>query len=241
MKFGCASVAILIALGCGPFHAWGEDDVRDAPAAVGTDLPSAEETVSPPPSASDEVPAESEPLVFAVSAFRVEGNTILPQATADEVLAPYLGPAQTVADVDAARAALERAYRDEGYPTVLVVVSEQQIEEGVVRLTVIEATLGAVRVTGNRYVSTSRLMAKLPSLRPGAVLHEPTLIEELDAVNATSDRQVAPVLTMGQAPGTVDLEMKVHDRLPLHGNVEWNNRGAAEIMESDREESGGGP
>jgi hemolysin activation/secretion protein len=39
-----------------------------------------------------------------------------------EVLAPYLGPSQTVADVDAARAALELAYRDEGYPTVLVVV-----------------------------------------------------------------------------------------------------------------------
>lgn len=225
MKFGCAGLAILIALGCAPFHAWGEDDIRDGPAATVPDA-SAEDTVSAPPSAADEVP-EAEPLIFAVSAFRVDGNTILSQDRADEVLAPYLGPSRSVADVDAARAALERAYRDEGYPTVLVVVPEQQIEDGVVRLTVIEATLGAVRVTGNRYVSTSRLMAKLPSLRPGAVLHEPTLIEELDAVNATPDRQVAPVLTMGQVPGTVELEMKVHDRLPLHGNVEWNNRGTA--------------
>jgi len=41
--------------------------------------------------------------------------------------------------------------------------------------------------------------------------------------SVTADRSVVPILKAGPIPGTVDLEMKVQDRLPLHGSLELND------------------
>jgi hemolysin activation/secretion protein len=40
----------------------------------------------------------------------------------------------------------------------------------------------------------------------------------------TNDRQVVPVLKAGSEPGTVDLNLKVDDHLPLHASLELNNQ-----------------
>jgi hemolysin activation/secretion protein len=175
-----------------------------------------------------EPPAE---LTFEVTSYRVEGNTLLDSAQIDATLTSFTGPQMKVADVDRARLALEALYHDAGYPAVIVSLPEQTVENGVVQLQVMESKLAEVTVSGNRYISTQRLLGKLPSISPGAILHEPTILADLDAVNATPDRQVAPVLTVGSEPGTVNLELKVKDRPPLHGNVEWNNRGTPNTPE----------
>ncbi len=213
----------------------------ETPLAAPTDTPAETTDAAPPvaeqaipdaaPAPTPEPPPDPAQLAFAISEFRVEGNTLLPPEQLTALLDRYRGPSQRVKDVDDARAALESAYRDSGYPTVVAAVPEQTIEGGIVRLTVIESRLGEVSVTGNRHISTQRLLAKLPSLRSGGILHEPTVLEQLDAANATPDRQVVPVLTVGEEPGTVNLELKVTDRLPLHGSVEWNNRGTPSTPE----------
>ena len=193
--------------------------------------PSEAETSRPAPpmpaeSLEKEKPApEPEEFVFPVGEYLVEGNTLLPPGKVNEVLAKYRGPARRVRDIEEARVSLEKAYHTSGYPTVLVVTPEQTVESGVVRLQVIESRLGQVRVLGNRYFSAENILRKLPSLRPGAVVHEPTLVQELDIVNANPDRQVAPVLKAGKEFGTADLDLKVKDRLPLHWRLEANNRG----------------
>jgi hemolysin activation/secretion protein len=211
--------------------AWADDE----PPLGGPEVPVAVDQTSDVPEAAGNTPdpGEAEPrsveppaeLMFDVASYRVEGNTLLDSAKLDATLAPFTGKEMRVADVDRARVALETLYRDSGYPAVLVALPEQTLENGVVRLQVMESKLAEVTVSGNRYISTQRLRDKLPSISPGAILHEPTVLAELDAVNATPDRQVAPVLTVGSEPATVNVELKVKDRLPLHGNVEWNNRG----------------
>lgn len=177
-----------------------------------------QETPQPPP----QNPAD---VTFTVSEYQVDGNTVLPAEKIKEIVAPYTGPDRRVTDVDKARLALEKAYRNAGYPTVIVAVPEQTITEGVVRLTVIESVLGEVSVTGNRYFSTSRLLSVLPSLRPGQLLYEPTILKELDFLNGHRDLSVTPVLQPGSEPGTVNLELKVVDQLPLHGTLELNTKG----------------
>src|SRR5262249_1756350 len=50
---------------------------------------------------------------------------------------------------------------------------------------------------------------------------------QIGLLNRGSDRRVTPVLRPGTAPGSVQLELKVEDKLPLHGNVELNDRYSA--------------
>jgi len=162
---------------------------------------------------------------FAVTTFQVEGNTILDQANIDRLLETHKGGERQMKDVEQARLELEKLYHSAGYPTVLVNVPEQTIENGVVRLQIVEGHLLSITVTGNEHYSWSNIRGKMPSLTPGALIYEPTFVKELAAVNGNPDLNVAPVLKPGEVPGTVDLELKVKDRLPVHGKLEADNKG----------------
>jgi hemolysin activation/secretion protein len=146
---------------------------------------------------------------------------------------PFLGEGRALADVQAAAKALEQAYRDAGYSTVYVDIPEQDVDDGVVRLKVTEARLGQVRITGARYFSNRMIRAAAPSLAPGVVPHFPSVQQDLAVVNRSSaDLQVTPVLRSGSVPGTVDVELKAKDELPLHGSVELNNRYTADTTKT---------
>ena len=71
----------------------------------------------------------------------MEGNAILEQAKIDSVLAPYKGPDRQLSDIETARSELEKAYHAAGYPTVVVMLPEQTIDAGVVKLQVLEGRL----------------------------------------------------------------------------------------------------
>jgi hemolysin activation/secretion protein len=222
------TIALFLLLVFSSFHeAWPEEESLTTPSETPQQDPGAESDGIPkkPSHEEDGHSPDTHEVTFAVREYQAEGNTVLSMDKINETVSPYLGPQQRVSDVEKARSALEQAYRDAGYPTVLVAVPEQTIENEVVRLTVIESTLGAVKVVGNRYISTASILNDLPSLRPGKLLYEPVVLKELDGVNSHSDLAVTPILQVGSAPGTVDLQLKVNDRFPLHGNIEWNNRG----------------
>jgi hemolysin activation/secretion protein len=161
---------------------------------------------------------------FAIARFEIIGNTLL---TSDEIniaLEPYTGPGKTSRDVESARSILERHYHKQGYPTVLVNIPEQTVEDETVQLQVIESTIRRVRVTGNRYFTMQTILKKMPSFRSGEVLYLPKIKQELAEVNGNPDIKVAPVLIPGKTIGTIDVELKVKDKLPLHGSLEVNNR-----------------
>jgi len=168
--------------------------------------------------------AEDQQPAFEISAFEVEGNTLLLEAEIQSSLAGFAGPSKTAEDVETARDALEGLYHKKGYPTVLVNIPEQTVEEGVVRLRVLESKIRRVKVTGNRYFTMDKILRELPSFRPGEILYVPKVEAELNKVNRNPDFKVAPVLMPGKEAGAIDVELKVKDRLPLHGSVELNNR-----------------
>ena len=51
---------------------------------------------------------------FDVWEYRVEGNTVLDAVVIERVVYGQLGPQKTIDDINAARGALEQAYRDAG-------------------------------------------------------------------------------------------------------------------------------
>jgi hemolysin activation/secretion protein len=162
---------------------------------------------------------------FDISEFRVLGNSVLPVRDVERAVYRFAGRSKMIDDVRAARAALERAYHDAGYGTVFVDIPEQDVGRGIVRLRATEGRLDRVRVSGVRYFSGRRILAELPAAREGEVPQLPALQRELAAVNSESgDRSVTPVLKAGRTPGTVDLNLRVNDTLPLHGGVTLNDR-----------------
>lgn len=177
--------------------------------------------------ASSDAATSSEPGVetFAIHDFFVQGNDLLPPDQVEAILAPFLGLKRGFKDIEAARSTLEKSYRQLGYPTVAVTVPEQTVAYGVVTLAVYEGRLKSIDVTGAWFFSPEYVRDKLPSIRLGAVLHEPTVLKQLDALNANPDLKVVPVLRPSDDPDQLNLELKAKDRPPIHGKVELNNRG----------------
>jgi hemolysin activation/secretion protein len=161
----------------------------------------------------------------------VDGAHLLKNVEVEEAVYPYLGPGRTPDDVEKARAALEKAYKDKGYQTVVVEVPQQQVRGGVVMLKVVEEKVGRLRVHGSRYYSLEDIKKSAPSLAEGTVPNFNDVTRDIVALNQLADRRVTPVLKAGAEPGTVDIDLNVKDTNPLHGSVELNNRYSADTTE----------
>ena len=171
--------------------------------------------------------AETKPR-FDVLEYRVEGNTVLDSVAIERAVYGQLGPGKTLDDVNTARESLEEAYRDAGYPTVFVDIPEQAVDEGLVRIAVTEGRVSTVRITGARYYSNGWIRDQLPEVAPGTIPRLEAFQAQLRALNVRSpDRQLTPVLRPGADPGTVEIELKVQDQLPVNGAIAVNNRNSA--------------
>lgn len=160
---------------------------------------------------------------FDIQAFDVDGNTLLNNTAIESAVYPFMGPDRGRDDVAGARDALEKAYRAQGYPTVVVEVPQQDARTGVVKLHVVEIPVGRLRVVGSRYNLPSRIREQMPSLAEGKVPNFARAQAELAEANRLPEMQVTPLERKGRAPGTVDVDLKVKDSLPLHASVALNN------------------
>jgi len=111
---------------------------------------------------------------FEITRFAVEGNSVLPQGLIDDTLAPLLGKGRDFSHVQQALEALDNAYREQGYNAVRVSVPEQSLNQGVVRLRVMEMRVGSLRIEGNAVFDEANIRRSLPGLRPGSTpnIHE---------------------------------------------------------------------
>lgn len=179
--------------------------------------------VTAPPSA---VAAAAEAR-FDVLEFEVEGNTVLAAQVVEAALLPHMGPQRTVADVEAARTALEKAFQDAGRLSVLVDLPEQRVADGLVRLRVVEGRVERLRVTGARYFSQGLIRETVADFAEGTVPDFNAAQAQLATLNRSDKRQVQPVLRPGLQPGTLEVELKVADALPMAASVALNNHHAA--------------
>lgn len=168
---------------------------------------------------------------FEIRQFVVEGNTLYPPELLDEILNYHVGPAKTSADVEQARTELESFYQETGFLRVMVNIPEQMVEEGIIRLQVLESRIGQVLVNENRYFTKAGIMRLLPSLRPGQVLYIHDVEKELNALNANPDLTVKLSLQPSRKLGVDDIVLTVEDQLPLHASLEVNNRSSHNTSE----------
>lgn len=149
----------------------------------------------------------------------------------DEALAPFTGTERSLADIRRARSALEAAYARRGYGAVQVVVPEQEITDGVVRLKVVEGRLREVAIEGNRYFDTANIRRSLPALVERAPVNTERLARELRLANENPVKQTTVVLKGGAEEGDVAAQVRVEDRRPWRFSLGLDNTGTPETGE----------
>jgi hemolysin activation/secretion protein len=188
-----------------------------------------------PLQAAIEVMAEEEPTPVATNSvntvekfdifeIRIKGNTLIEKKQLERTVYPYLGKQKNLDDLEAARTALENLYHTQGYQTVAVYINDLP-KDGLVTLDVGQGSISRLRVKDSRYFSLDKIKAAVPELAEGNVPNFPKMQKQLAELGSQSpDRQVQPILRAGETPGTMEVDLKVKDELPLHGRVEVNGR-----------------
>jgi hemolysin activation/secretion protein len=197
------------------------------PGVPASPLPAATAPIAAPAApASTTPPVRSAPDRFEIAAFDVIGVTSLDARTVEDAVYPFAGPDRAATDVEAARKALEDAYKKRGYESVLVEIPPQPNEAfvaGLVQLKVTEAPIGHLRVVGSKYHALTIVESQVPALKEGAVPDFAAAQRQLAAANRFPDREITPSVKAGRVPGTIDVDLRVKDSLPLHASLELNN------------------
>jgi hemolysin activation/secretion protein len=209
---------ILSSMAC---YAYGQSDIDSSQNAGG-------EIFSEKGGAGEEagvvVEEQQEAPKFDIWEFRVKGNTLLDARDIELAVYRHLGPQKRLTDIEEAADALERKYRDKGYPAVYVDIPEQDVVGGVVYLEATEGKISRVRVTDSDYFALTEIKDGIPAATEGEVLHLPSFQQDLNKLNTlSSDLSIVPILKQGNTPGTMDIDLKVKDKFPLHGEVSLND------------------
>jgi len=191
--------------------------IREGPSPVARTAESPQEVTPSAPPAPPSGPK------FEVRRYDVAGNTLLPPEVLDSYLTNAIGPEVSFSQIQKALGELQLGYRERGWATASVGLPQQQLTNGVVRVQVTEGVLTDLRVTGNRHFSSNNVLQSLPSLKTNMLVNSRVFQRELDIANQNRDRQIYPTLGPGPDLGTSSLELRVKDRLPLHGRGDVDN------------------
>ncbi len=164
-------------------------------------------------------------LRFDITRYRVEGNTLLPQAEVEAAIAPFTGKQRDFGDVQRALEALENAYRLRGYAAVQVFLPEQDLDKGDVLLRVIEARIRQLQIQGNKFFDEANVRASLPSLTVGKTPNAREVAKNLRIVNESPAKQTNVTLRAGEKEGEVDAVVDVADENPIKWFITLDNTG----------------
>lgn len=203
-----------------------ENQAKTVEKTVTEHLPQSEKSRMEEPTSNveEEKSAKKEVQTFDIYEFQVVGNTKLSKVQIETALYQQMGEKKTIDDVEKAREALEKAYHEAGYLTVLVDIPEQEVNSKIVKLNVTEGKVNKLRINGSQYYSLGRIKDLSPSVQEGEVPYFPNVQKDIARLNRTSDKRVTPVMKAGKVFGTVDVDLKVEDSLPLHASLELNDR-----------------
>ncbi|HEX8947822.1 MAG TPA: ShlB/FhaC/HecB family hemolysin secretion/activation protein [Dissulfurispiraceae bacterium] len=169
---------------------------------------------------------------FDIQRYAVEGNTLLSQKVIDVVLGAFVGKQRDFGTVQEALEALEKAYRDRGYTMVQVVLPEQELEKGVVRLKVVELRIGQVKGGGNKYFEWLNIRNSLPGLREGQSPNLGRISASLKLANENPAKKVNLQLQNGSKEDEVDAVLQVADERPWKVGLTMDNTGNSQTGSS---------
>ena len=212
---------IWLTLSVGFFSLWAStvqavDAVLDPASRMQDELRRAERLMPLPPPVS--VPEAPEPLqlpegpVLKGQIFLKEvvfsASQLLRDEQLQKVVQPYLGRDVGSEELNALLRDIQAMYLALGVQSAVPVVPPQDLQTGVLKVLLVEGTLGEVRFKGSEKPDADWL-ARWFDLEPGEVIRPEPLAKRLGLFNAVSDYLAEGQYVAGQQFGQSDLEVTV--------------------------------
>ncbi len=163
---------------------------------------------------------------FDIKRFTISGNSLLPAAELDQLVAPFVGSKREYGDIQRALEALELAYRQRGFSAVQVAVPEQELTEGVIKLQVAESVIDKLTINSeHKFFDAANLRGGLPALKEGTTPNTFDLSSQIALNNENPAKQVEVILGISEKEGMVDARINVAESNPVKYSLGMDNTG----------------
>lgn len=163
---------------------------------------------------------------FEIRQFLLEGNTLLPPEKTLKILSVYTGKNRDFADIQHAIEQLENAYKNLGYTMVTVLLPEQELSGGLVRLQIIEPKVTDIKIEGNNFFSRENIVATVPTLKTAEVPRVTAISENLRAANENPAKKITLQFKPEDDPKNLVALLQVKDQKPWKVNLSGDNTGS---------------
>ena len=188
-----------------------------------TERPSDEPVIIGPPA----VPGGGLPeldVEFELQEIRFDESAFISEQELSVIAAEYTDRLIRFADINTLVDSVNQLYAEQGIISARALVPPQTIDEGNLRIRLIEGRLGELRVSGNNLTREGFITRHLP-LEKGAVVDIPALRDALNRLNRTTELAVQTSLKAGAEPGYTDLSLQVEEPDRASAQLSIDNHG----------------
>ena len=174
------------------------------------------------------LPAEIEKTGFILNKIIYEGNTIFTQEDLDKIGAEYLNNFVSLDDLKVIMNKITNHYNNEGYITTFAYLPAQKIQDGLLKITIVEGKVSKLNVKGNKWAKEGYLknnVLKANGLKEGETFNVSSLRKSLGKINETDYLKGRVLLNKGDDLESAEITLEVEDRFPLMLKVGSNNQG----------------
>jgi hemolysin activation/secretion protein len=176
------------------------------------------------PNAGQKPPQNADSIKFVLDRLTIDGLTVYRPEVLAAAYANLLHKEITLADIYRLVERLTAEYRNDGYVLSQVFVPVQTVEEGAVRLQVVEGYVANVRVEGGSAAVRERAERYAEKIRASRPLTMAALERYVLLVNDLPGVSAHAVLAPSAVPGASDLILQVSNE-PLFADLSGDNRG----------------
>lgn len=162
---------------------------------------------------------------FEVKTLHLSGNTLFDTRVLHGLVADAEGKTLTLAQLDELAAKITEYYRSHGYPLARAFIPAQTIEAGVVRIEIVEARYGKIRLDNHSRVGDPLLDSTLAPLQSGQAIEQKGLDRSLLLLTDIPGIAINATLKPGEAVGTADLLVEAAPVPAASGHMVLDNYG----------------
>lgn len=166
-----------------------------------------------------------------IKGVQITNSKILSDFEIQEITDTVIGKYASFEELNKLVQDINYAYAVKGYVTAKAFLAPQTIQDGIVKVTLVEGSVGEINVYDNKYTSSEYIKKRL-SAKTGDIFQIMQLEQEVVAFNRNNQGvRLNANLKKGKQEGTTDIDIKAEEKFPFHVVGIMDNAGRKTIGE----------
>ena len=165
----------------------------------------------------------------------IEGNTVIDTETLNKVIEPFKDRELTLEEMSELTDLLTMTYQEKGYILARAYLPEQEIQDGILKITIAEGKIGKIKVSGYTHYKADVIKRYFEQQKEHGIIKESLLEKGLLLSTDIPDVKTTVVLREGEKPGEVDVILDTKDTstvtFGVDMSIDYNNFGSDTVGE----------